>query len=746
MTTKKEFLFAPETGTDKQCKENKVGFLPWKILSVEGDLSYQQALLHGLRGLVIQSRPVQILTVNSTEKAAEMLVKHEDIAVILLDAIMENDDSGIRLVDTIRNVQGNASVRIILLTEKPDSTSRKSVMEQYDIDEYWNKSEVQFELLITVLTAHIRTWESLRDLKQACLGLQMIVDAARGLNSLYDISSFTHTVLTEIGRVIDTTPQGIVCISKLKKSCSDDASLAVATVTAATEDSTNFIGLPFDKEIQEIFGKISSKALETQTHQFDEYHSALYFEGDNNLAEYFIILVQSKNPLSSYHINLLKVFGENISSGFTNISLINRLSQLAYQDPMLKIHNRNWLHREIKSMSKKNKGKSELLIFDVNHFTSRVLTFGEEHADELIKGLYNAIKEIFSDKYLISRIEIDTFAVICTKVDSPSESALKSLVSKPVVIHGVPHILELTIVRMNMNFLIDFPPEKVLYLGLSSLHIAREKSKSIIHYTPEYLEDIKSESMMMFDLRDAIKKGDLFVVIQPKINMTNMKVIGFEALLRWESENTNIPPSVFIPIAEKSGLITQLDSFVFTKSVEIANLFSDLGYDLPISFNTTCDDLKDPLYIGNIISTVENGLVDPSLLEIEITESQAMLDYDEINPILLQLRDIGIKISIDDFGTGYSSLAHITRLAATSIKIDRSFITNIETEESSYRVVDIIINLANRFGFSVIAEGIETKGQMETLLHHGCHIGQGYLFAKPMTLVTAIEWLKTQVT
>ncbi|WP_413282864.1 EAL domain-containing protein [Vibrio sp. MA40-2] len=711
----------------------------WKVLSVEDDLNYQQSLLYGLSDLVVQGQPVEILTANSAVAAAEMLVKHDDIAVILLDVVMERDDAGLRLVDTIRNVQGNEAVRIILLTGQPGSAPRQSVMQEYDIDEYWNKSEVNHDQLSTVISAHLRTWQTLRELKQGYLGLQMVVDAARSLSSKYDFDSFTQVVLSEIGRVVGVNTKGIVCV--IQHVNDNPSEIKQAKIVAASGSSINLIGQDFNIESQGLFGKICKQALESQTHQFDQNFSALYFKGDGKLADHFLILVNNDTPLSGFHINLLNLFSENINSGFTKISLISRLNQLAYQDSVLKIHNQNWLQRELANMTEEDKKNSELLILNVNHFASNVLIFGEEHAMDIIKQLYFTIKSMSSDNSFIARVGTDAFVILCVKGDALDKQSLYSLIDQPVMVRDIPHSLELTIARMDMQLLIGIPHEKILYLGLSLLQIAHQECHSIIEYNPDHFIDITAESILMNQLREAISNNELSIVLQPKIDMINDVVVGFESLLRWKKQGQFISPQVFIPIAEQSGLINQLDSFVFEQTLNAIEVLNVAGYKLPISFNATCTDLKNQTYLDMIVHAITERNIDPELLELEITESQAMLDYDQMNPILMKLRQLGLNIALDDFGTGYSSLSHVSRLAATCIKIDRSFVMNIENDKASSHVVDMIMKLADQFSFTVIAEGIETTKQKEIVLQRGCRYGQGYLFSKPMPLADIISWL-----
>ncbi|MBU2870678.1 EAL domain-containing protein [Colwellia sp. E2M01] len=743
MTLSNTFEFTPEKSDSNFDKPLGNSLTPWKILSVEDDLDYQESLVFAIKDMTFQSRAVEILTANSAAEAAQVLVQQHDIAVILLDVVMEEDDAGLRLINTIRNVQGNSAVRIILLTGQPSFAPRLNVMQEHDIDEYWNKAEIQQDMLCSVLSAHLRTWHTLTELKQATLGLQMVVDASRSLSSKYDLDSFTHVVMKEIAHVINASEDSIICVSKPCKYRADDVHQH-AKIVAATGNFSRYLDHEFDQDIQKQFGEIYNLAIKNGSHQFNNLHSALYFPGDGVLAEYYLILVNNEQPLTNYHINLLQVFSENIASGFANIAFVNRLNHLAYKDQLLNIYNRTWFQRELAAMSYDDKCNTELLILDVNQFTTKVLTFGEEHSTQLIKQLYKSILNVTNERHIISRVGTDTFAILCPKSDVLNLTALYSLIDQPVAIEGIAHNLGITIVRMDLCLLKELAPNKVLYLALSTLSIAHQQNLSLFDYSPELLDKMTGESEIMHGLRNAIIQSELFIVLQPKVNLKSNAVIGFEALLRWKRGNEYVSPAKFIPVAEQSGLINQLDQFVFLETVSAQQQLTEQGYQLPISFNATCADLKNEAYINTVISVIEKGDINPKLLDLEITESQAMLDYKELNPVLMRFRQLGLNISIDDFGTGYSSLAHIAKLPATTIKIDRTFVTNIENDQSSYHVVDMVMGLANKFGFSVIAEGIETEGQQNMLLKHGCDKGQGFLFSKPQPLSEILAWLPTQ--
>ena len=208
------------------------------------------------------------------------------------------------------------------------------------------------------------------------------------------------------------------------------------------------------------------------------------------------------------------------------------------------------------------------------------------------------------------------------------------------------------------------------------------------------------------------------------------------------------PPSDFVPIAEASGLSLELSEMVLAKTIEVIQRLRREGYALPVSFNLANSDVVSPIIFKEIYRSIDEHDIDAALIEVEITETQATEDYAVINPILRTLIDKGVSISIDDFGTGYSSLTQLAELAATTIKLDQKFVNDlsVKSNDKALHIVQMIARLSERFGFNLIAEGVETEEQRQLLLENGYEYAQGYYFAKPMPLDELLVWLNSSAT
>ena len=267
------------------------------------------------------------------------------------------------------------------------------------------------------------------------------------------------------------------------------------------------------------------------------------------------------------------------------------------------------------------------------------------------------------------------------------------------------------------------------------MHFAKEKSDGPAMFTKElrarFLERVRYET----DLRMAIERNELSMAYQPIVSLSDGRLVGFEALLRWHHpEIGNIPPNRFIPIAESSGLIQPITVWILHQTtMQLAKwqqISPEYG-DLIVSVNISGKHLAKDDLIEDVTSALRQSQLVPHTLKLEITESTAMENAEHTINILNHLKQIGVQLSIDDFGTGYSSLSHLHRLPFDTLKIDRSFVCRVGEHGEDSEVLQTVISLAKNLKIRVIAEGIETPAQLAVLQNLGCDYGQGYLLAKP---------------
>ena len=727
------FAFAAES--DPQGSENGNG---WKILSVEDDATYQASLLHNLRGITVDDSPVNVLTASSAAMAANVLSEHPDIALVLVDVVMEEDDAGLTLVRSIRDVLGNSAMRVILLTGQPGMAPRKDVMEQYDIDEYWNKSDLTREKLHSVVRSNLRTWQHMDNLNHARKGLQVIIDASRNLYSKQDLVGFAEAVLSSIGKVIDAEGGGIVCSSS---SFGADQ----FEVIAGSGRFSQLNGKTLTPDLLAKYHATLQQAKNSKEHQFEAEYTVLYFETAHIDGYQYLVVVDGQVKPSEHQIYMLQVFSENIRTGFANVALINRVSMVAYFDEYLGVFNRNGLLREIGSMSLPERQHSVLMLVSIRRYPDMMIAFGESYCRNLLMRFTEDLNDVIPDYTCFAVVSSGVFGIVLDKTLVPEPGVMEMAAERTLSIADIEHHLLLSFCRADLSMMAELPAQEILQLAEASLVYANEKNISYTEYKDDYRIQIRDRTLLLQKVQQALLNHSLTIMLQPKVDMLTNEVVGFESLVRIFDENgVMIPPLDFIPLAEASGLITLIDQQVLGMSLEAIQALDSHGYALPVSFNASAKDLFNRHYSKAIFSVVASKLVAPELLDIEITESEMIADFEKFDVLLKQFIALGMGVSIDDFGTGYSSLSRITNLSATTLKIDKSFVQVLGESESALHVVQMICRIGERFGYKIVAEGVETEQQRDILLKAGCRVAQGYLYARPMPLEQVMEWLRKQ--
>lgn len=260
-------------------------------------------------------------------------------------------------------------------------------------------------------------------------------------------------------------------------------------------------------------------------------------------------------------------------------------------------------------------------------------------------------------------------------------------------------------------------------------------------FAPEMLGDALEDMELHVDLRQAIERGELSLHYQPKIDGRRGQIRGVEALLRWHHPQRGwVSPARFIPIAERFGLMVPIGNWVVDEACRQMQAWADAGLRLHVAINVSAQQLRRNDLAARIEQAIDRHQVDASLLLCEITESVAMDDVKATQSAFEGLERIGVYLSIDDFGTGYSSLAYLRQLPARQLKIDRSFVGDIESSADARAIVDAVIRLAHALSLSVVAEGVETAAQRDVLLALGCDELQGYFFARPMPADALLAW------
>ncbi|GIX41972.1 MAG: hypothetical protein KatS3mg129_1705 [Leptospiraceae bacterium] len=325
-----------------------------------------------------------------------------------------------------------------------------------------------------------------------------------------------------------------------------------------------------------------------------------------------------------------------------------------------------------------------------------------------------------------------TFCIVLSNISSEQDITL--------LIRNLHHYLEKDIseniglqlnIKMGYTFANNLHSHLHLESNFALYNAMIHPFKKIESYQTQYQKLLENKIYFSKEIRNALSQNEFFLVFQPKFNSKDNSIIGGEVLIRWNHKGTVIPPNNFIPIAEEHKIVYKLDLWVLKKTFNTFISHNELR--LPLSINFAPEDLENEDFINQALVILENNKQLGHLLEIEITERTLMIDKELIKERLNLMTKYNVSISLDDFGISYSSLSILPEIPLHSIKIDRSFINQLEHNMQIRKLVKNIIQLCNDFNYDVIAEGVETKAQKEILLELGCVKMQGYLFSKPIS-------------
>ncbi|WP_456479607.1 sensor domain-containing protein [Nautilia sp.] len=441
-------------------------------------------------------------------------------------------------------------------------------------------------------------------------------------------------------------------------------------------------------------------------------------------------------------IVLLPIYQEKEFLGFTflksdlteEVKKQKELEYLAYHDALTGLYNREKLKQDIK------KCKREYCLFymDLDEFKLINESFSHDFGDEVIVNVAKTLKKY--SKY-VYRIGGDEFVFIgFEQPEFTAENVLRDLKK----INFNKKIIELSVsIGIVKNDFKDY--ETLLNLAEYALKEAKKSREKFVLFNGEMYGRIKREIEIIKHLPSVIKNGELYVKYQPKINTKNMSVYSLEALVRWKNETLNeVFPDEFIPLAEEKNYITEIDMYVLNRACEDFKLFKNIYPDLQtVSVNLSGVDLIDKNIVSKIKDITEKYNIKPENIEFEITETSLIKNIEISKKILKKLKDEGFKIGIDDFGTGYSSLSYIVSLNPDIIKIDKTFVDEMEKDGNKIEMIKIIKYISEKLNLEVVIEGVESEEQLEILKRMNLFNIQGYFFSRPLEKERLIKFLKT---
>jgi diguanylate cyclase (GGDEF)-like protein len=416
----------------------------------------------------------------------------------------------------------------------------------------------------------------------------------------------------------------------------------------------------------------------------------------------------------------------------------------ALHDPLTGLPNRVLLVELLDQAVRRGRrsGRTAAILFaDLDGFKQVNDTYGHGVGDELLIAIAERLGATLRPGDTLARLFGDEFVILCEDLDGPSP--VETIATRIAGALAVPFVLSTTAVSMTASVGIAFAgrgdqlSEELLHEADTAMYQAKRKGGArhqVMDLREQHRTDLRTR--LENDLRGAATRGELRAEYQPIVRTADGRITGVEALLRWAHPSRGlVPPTTVVPLAERSGLITEIGLWMLEQACPDRHRWQSLDQsdDLAMSVNVSAHQLMSPNFAATVAAVLDSTSTDPELVTLEVTESAFVRDSERALVVLKDLKDLGVKIALDDFGTGYSPLSNLKRFPIDIVKIDQSFIADLQDDVASHAIVNAVIALAHSLKMDVVAEGVETAVQRLELAELGCNYCQGFYFARPMS-------------
>lgn len=424
--------------------------------------------------------------------------------------------------------------------------------------------------------------------------------------------------------------------------------------------------------------------------------------------------------------------------------------RLANQDSLTGLANRRQFFSQLDTMLSKARAQDQRLavgLIDLDGFKPVNDLYGHSVGDKLLYQVGQRLAGVLDDSVHLARLGGDEFALIMT--DAKSDEQLRvfgeevcARMREPFLLVDIPIQISASLGIATFPDLASSDTEVYEYADYALYQSKRNRPGTVCLFCVAHRQQLNRQGLTEQALRRADLTDEFHVVFQPIMDIHNQRTIAFEALARWNSpELGNVPPSDFIPIAERIGMVNRLTVPLLSKALQAA---ASWPAGVRLSFNLSAHDCGSEEATQLIVQLIKDSPFDPACLDLEITETAVIQDLAQTQRAIALFRSLGCGISLDDFGTGYSSLSQIHALSLTKLKVDRTFVTDIHLNPASFKIVKSLIALCHDMQLECIVEGVESQAELAALKSLGCSLAQGYLFSRPMPVGEIDVWLERE--
>ena len=484
---------------------------------------------------------------------------------------------------------------------------------------------------------------------------------------------------------------------------------------------------------------------------------------EHKFSEFYTIAAKRrKSPIFKFtdELDVVEDAANNLArqlESFDGQMAINtaKLEKMAMFDVLTGLPNRNMLTFQIEKQlagSIRDDRLVALMFMDLDDFKKVNDSHGHDVGDKLLKAAAMRISKPIRESDIASRFGGDEFVILLSNIESKKhvDTVAKKLIEEfkePIIVDGVTFYVSISIGIAITNHSRATPVELLRHADIAMYEAKAKKGAEYRVYDATMNLKVMQKVELESEAREALRDNQFSLALQPQIEMHTGRLVGFEALLRWQHpKKGNISPADFIPLLENTSFMLELDYWVITRSTYLIRELKNSGYsDVKMAINLSAGQFLDPSLPEFLQQQIIKNDIAPDQVCLELTETVLVSDIKRATTIMQNIRDMGCMLAIDDFGTGYSSLSYLKSLPADYIKIDRSFVANIASSADDRNIVHSTISMVRNMGMQVVAEGIETSEQYELLCHFDCNLGQGYLISRPIPEVDIWDVLSDKV-
>ena len=460
-----------------------------------------------------------------------------------------------------------------------------------------------------------------------------------------------------------------------------------------------------------------------------------------------------KNAYVAEELKLLQELAGDVAFALDHLDKSERLDHLAYYDALTGLPNRSLFFEQVSQIihsARRQQGSAAVILLDPERFRSINISLGHNGGDAFLRQVAARLQSAVGREGNVARIGSDLFAIAISGLGKPAEAA--HFINNCILPEfEQPFLIDEQEIRTSARIGVAMFPSDGTDAGAlfanaeTALRTAKKDLARFAFHAPEINARISETLLLETRLRSALNNQEFVLHYQPKIDLNTGAVVGLEALIRWRDPRSGlVPPGKFIPLLEETGMIIDVGRWALDQAVSDLLEWSARGIPLPrIAVNVSPVQVRQHDFAKTVLDAVQRLPSSEISLDLEITESAIMERIDDMVDRLTILREAGIAIALDDFGTGHSSLAYLSKLPIDTLKIDRSFVMDMDTNDYSRNIVSMICALAQAGQLTVIAEGVEKESQIARLRALGCHQMQGYLISKPLPLQELEPMLRT---